>query len=638
MTPLAQRYCGFQLNFAARGSTGGVRWSQVHSPNMKTATMDAFVPILTRAARCSFIKALGKLFLIWCVLSLFPVYAIEQSQRVGERAGWFHDAKFGLFVHWGLYAIPGGEWRGKTDYSEWIQEETRMPNSFYEQYAGQFNPIKFDAKQWVQLVKSAGMKYLVITAKHHEGFCMFDTGQTDYNVVKATPWKRDPLKELAAACRESGLKLGVFYSIPDWHHPEMPAQYNQSGFHGNRNPQADIWKYAEYVRNQIRELLTGYGPVAVLWFDGGESFIRSTGSQPLDYDRLVRMIHELQPGCLINDRLGMEADFRTAEQGVPYGYGMSAFEVCMTLNNHWGYNKADQHWKPAGRVIRQLVETVSRGGNYLLNVGPTADGEFPGPAVAILNEVGRWLEVNGEGIYGTTGSPFLDPFWGGCTKKVTPEATTIYLQVLNWPTNGSLMVPGLKNTVQEAYLLTIGGHKALATRATAEGVAVAGPAAAPDPNGSTVALKIGGALGLEPQLIPRSADGSYTLTAAEGVRHGTQVKYDEAVDRGYISNWVDPEEWVEWGLQVAKAGRYSVQAVLAASESASFNISAGDQTLSVISPGTDDPSRFHVVTLGVVEMRSRGKTMLSMRPVKDGWHPLLLKGLQLKPAGAASAP
>ncbi|MCX6925480.1 MAG: alpha-L-fucosidase, partial [Verrucomicrobia bacterium] len=314
------------------------------------------------------------------------------------------------------------------------------------------------------------------------------------------------------------------------------------------------------------------------------------------------------------------------------------FEVCMTLNDHWGYNKADQHWKPAGRVIRQLVETVSRGGNYLLNVGPTAEGEFPAPAVAILNEVGRWLEINGEGIYGTTGSPFLDPSWGGCTRKVTPEATTIYLQVLNWPTNGTLIVSGLKNPVQEAYLLTSGGHKPLATRATTQGLAVVIPAVAPDPHGSTVGLKIDGALGVEPQLIPRSADGSYTLTPAEAVRHGRQVRYDPTVDRDYITDWVDPEEWVEWGLQVGKPGRYSVQAILAASESASFTISAGDQTLSAIAPGTGDGGGFHVLTLGVIELRSRGKTMLAMRPVKDGWHPLLLRGLQLKPARAASAP
>ena len=605
---------------------------------MKASTMNTFLPALVWATRCRLIKTLGSLFLTWGLLPFSPLYASAPSQPVGERMAWFRDAKFGLFVHWGLYAIPAGEWRGKTDYGEWIQQQTRMPNSFYEQYAGQFSPTKFDAKQWAQLVRSTGMKYMVITAKHHEGFCMFDTGQTDYNVVKATPWKRDPLKELAAAFGEAGLKLGFFYSIPDWHHPEMPAQYNQSGFHGSRNLQADIAKYADYARKQVRELLTGYGPVAVLWFDGGESFIRSDGTQLLDYSRLLGMVHELQPGCLINDRLGLGADFRTAEQGVPYGYGMTAFEVCMTLNDHWGYNKADQHWKPAGRVIRQLVETVSRGGNYLLNVGPTAEGEFPGPAVAILNEVGRWLEVNGEGIYGTTGSPFLDPYWGGCTRKVTPEATTIYLQVLNWPTNGTITVRGLKNPVQEAYLLTSGGHKTLATRATAQGLAVVVPSVAPDPNGSTVALRIDGALGVEPQLIPRSADGTYTLTAAEAVRHGTQVKHDQAVDRDYISDWVDPEEWVEWGLQVGTPGRYSVHGILAASESASCNISAGDQTLSVIIPGTGDGSGFHVVTLGVVEMRSRGKTMLAMRPVKEGWHPLLLKGLQLKPAGAAPSP
>ena len=340
---------------------------------------------------------------------------------------WFRQAKFGMFIHWGLYAVPAGEWKGRTNYAEWIQLEANLPTAEYAKFADQFNPEKFDAKAWMKVAKGAGMKYVVITAKHHDGFCLWPTKLSDWSICR-TPWwqrtHRDPLKELAAACREAGLIFCLYYSVPDWNYPDFPSQYSQTGmkgnpnaFHGSPKPDADIKKYAAYMKGQLKELLTQYGPVGIIWFDGGGSFKGVNRGELLGGKDIITLIHQLQPGCLINNRLdGNLGDYGTPEQKIPGAKQTAAFEVCMTLNKHWGYNKFDQHWKPAREVICKLADIASKGGNFLLNVGPTASGEFPSDAVRILGEVGKWTAVNGEGIYRATASPFdKAPSWGRVT-------------------------------------------------------------------------------------------------------------------------------------------------------------------------------------------------------------------------------
>jgi alpha-L-fucosidase len=392
--------------------------------------------------------------------------SVRAAEPATEKMQWFREAKFGMFMHWGIYAVPAGAWEGKTNHGEWFQLETKMPCAQYDKFAEQFNPVKFNATEWAATAKAAGMKYVVITSKHHDGFCMFDTKLSDFNIVKASLYARDPMKELAEAVRAAGLKFCFYYSLADWHHPESPAKYSQRGFHGQPKADADSEKYVEYMKGQIRELLTNYGPVSILWFDGGGAFKGPDRTKVLHSQEIVDLIHELQPACIVNDRLGI-GDYGTPEQHIPGGMAAKPFEVCMTMNGHWGYNKADQNWKSADSLIRNLVDIVSKGGNYLLNVGPTAEGLIPGPSVERLQQVGAWLKINGAAIYGAGPTPFGAEL-GKVTKKdergrskevtgarpwrCTTQPGKLYFHLLEWP-SGTFVVDGVKSQVTGAYLL-----------------------------------------------------------------------------------------------------------------------------------------------------------------------------------------
>ena len=301
------------------------------------------------------------LFLAVLATGATPAAQAPRDAAGSDRLAWFNEAKFGLFIHWGPYAVPAGEWGGKSDYGEWIMLQADVPVDEYEGLARGFNPVKFDAAEWVRLAKEAGMKYMVITAKHHDGFAMYDSKLTDYDIVDFTPFKRDPIKELSEESRKAGINFSVYYSIVDWHHPEFPARYSQirrqfpQGYHGRPNPDADVAKYADYQMGQVRELLTHYGDIGILWFDGGGSFRNRDRKALLKGEELVRMIHELQPRTLINNRLGFGSDYGTPEQSIPSGPLGTAFEVCMTLNRHWGYNKNDDDWKSAKTAPTNMV-------------------------------------------------------------------------------------------------------------------------------------------------------------------------------------------------------------------------------------------------------------------------------------------
>ncbi|MCD6303487.1 MAG: alpha-L-fucosidase [Planctomycetes bacterium] len=406
------------------------------------------------------------------------------ANKGADRLEWFRKAKFGMFIHWGIYSVPAGQWKGRRNYAEWIQLQAKIPASEYEKFASKFNPVKFDAKQWVQVAKQAGMKYMVITAKHHDGFCMFDSKQTNYDIVDATPYGKDPMKALSKACREAGLKFCFYYSLVDWHHPEFPAKYAQRGFHGNPNPNADISKYADYEIAQIKELLSNYGPIGIIWFDGGGSFRGADRVKLLKGKKLVDVIHSIQPKCLINNRLGIAADYGTPEQHIPKTMLNKPFEVCMTLNHHWGYNKADNDWKSPKIVIRNLADIAHKGGNYLLNVGPTAEGLFPKPAVEILHKVGEWMAVNGDAIYGTTRSilPGI-PRWG----RITTKGKTLFLHVFDRPADGKIQLPAIKATLLSARFLANEDAKISFERQD-RGYVIDLPGKLPDPIDSVVRL------------------------------------------------------------------------------------------------------------------------------------------------------
>jgi alpha-L-fucosidase len=420
---------------------------------------------------------------------------LESPEAIAKRLQWWSEARFGMFIHWGLYAQDGCFWKGKDGQSEHMMLKLQIPIAEYAKIADDFNPVKFDADEWVRIAKDAGMKYLILTAKHHDGFTMFESPSDDYNIVKRTPFKRDPVRELAAACHKQGIKFGVYYSYGrDWHDPDVPTDVKADGFRRSNTwdfpdeSKKDFAKYFERkVKPQVRELLTQYGQIDVLWFDTPE---KNTAAQSRE---LLDLIRKLQPDCIVNSRLGYHlGDYTVEEQTIPADGNPLPWESCMTINHHWGYKKNDFDWKPASELVRNLIDIASKGGNFLLNVGPTGEGVIPAPSVERLSEVGEWMKVNGEAIYGTSASPFKKFDWGRCTEKVTADGTTLYLHVFDWPKEGKLFVPGLTNKVESTVLFNGNSRQRMKAILAAGGTTILVPENAPDKISSTIVVKIKG--------------------------------------------------------------------------------------------------------------------------------------------------
>jgi alpha-L-fucosidase len=426
--------------------------------------------------------------------------AAQETPERAARMKWFREAKFGLFIHWGLYAIPAGEWKGQpiAGIGEWIMNRAKIPVKEYEQLAAQFNPVKFNADQWVQLAVDAGMKYIVITSKHHDGFAMYHSKVTPYNIVDATPFKRDPLKELAAACARKKIRLGFYYSqAQDWHEP------NGAGNTWDFGPD-DKKDFDQYLRSkaepQVQELLTGYGPVCLIWFDTPRMMT------PERTQRFTDLLRKFQPASLIDGRLGSAGDYRSmGDNAIPNAVVREDWEVPATLNKTWGFKKDDTDWKPPSDLVFKLVDIVSKGGNYLLNVGPTAEGVIPQASQDNLRAVGRWLKVNGETIYGAGPTPFggelgafsetekdksgKPVFQPRTDWRCTTKPGKIFIHLVKWP-GSSFELRGIKETVERAYLLADPRHKALAIKKSGDAVTVTLPGTAPDPYDSVLCLVV----------------------------------------------------------------------------------------------------------------------------------------------------
>jgi alpha-L-fucosidase len=393
-----------------------------------------------------------------------PATAAPGAATAGtdHRLDWWNQTRFGMFIHFGLYSTFEGKWKDSTNHAEWIRDTAKIPLDQYEQQLPKFNPTKFDAKAIAKAAKDAGMGYICITTKHHDGFSLFDSKLTEWDVM-STPYGKDIMKQLAEACREEGIRMCWYYSIMDWHHPDyIPRRPWES-----RSAEgADFDKYVTYMKGQLKELLTGYGPIGVLWFDGQwEHNWNNTRGEDL-----YKYVRSLQPDIIINSRVGraggdygldrasgMLGDYATPEQTIPeHAIRDQPWETCMTMNGNWGFNAADHNFKSATELVQKLADIAGKGGNFLLNIGPTAEGAIPGESAELLKQIGAWMKVNAESIKGTIAGPFDSNPWGACTMRPhagSDSTTRLYLHVFKWPKDGVVRVPGLLNEVVGATVL-----------------------------------------------------------------------------------------------------------------------------------------------------------------------------------------
>ena len=453
--------------------------------------------------------------------------ATETPQQRDARMAWWREARFGMFVHWGLYSGLAGNWDGKSQGAngdmEWMQNRVGVDTKTYADAAlPKFQPVPGFAKAWAKLAKQAGCQYVVFTTKHHEGFSLQDSKFSDFDA--GDHLNRDLVKEITDALRAEGLRVGFYHSVIDWHHPDYDFQkakglpYPTEAAKLATAPR-DHSRYIDFLHNQTEELTKNYGPVDILWWDFSSKEFQ--GDDAWRSCELIKKVRANQPGIIMNNRLyripeagftgpgtgdvvnridPQYGDFVTPEQHIPpNGLPGVDWETCMTLNTTWGYNEHDSSWKSPRDIIRNLIDIASKGGNYLLNIGPKGDGTIPEETVTCLTEVGKWMDVNAEAIRGTTATPLPSLPWGRCTMKKHKVGTTLYLHVFDWPKEGELLVPGLENEIQSATLLANG--KELEFEKTAAGLEIELPAQAPDPNATIIKLEITGASLLVPSVM-----------------------------------------------------------------------------------------------------------------------------------------
>ncbi len=566
-------------------------------------------------------------------------YANETKEQRAARMAWWHEARFGMFIHWGVYAVPAGTHDRKQigGIGEWIMCSGKIPMADYQKYAAQFNPVKYDADAWVRLAKKAGMKYIVITSKHHDGFTLYPSAATNWGIGR-TPYQKDLLAPLAEACRKHGLKLGFYYSqAQDWNN-------GGSACSGKWDPamQRSMDEYIDQVAvPQTREILTRYGEgiPAVLWWDTPCDMNKERA------EKLIGLL-KLQPGIIHNNRLGggFHGDTETPEQHIPAtGYKDRDWETCMTLNDTWGFKSYDHNWKSTETLVRNLIDIASKGGNYLLNVGPTAEGEIPAPSIERLEEVGKWMDQYGSAIYGTTASPFPKLPWGRCTKKLSAGGGTLFLHVFNWPApsnagggapggvegpaDGRLLVPGLKSAVGTPRLL---GGAALTAETTEEGVVIHVPAAAPNALASVIELPFTGELTVVKQLLQPGPDGVLTLDPATADTTGS-LQVEEKGGKSNLGFWTDAHSTASWTFKLKQSGSYRISTEVAGTGPSAFTVACGAARLEAAVSVAAGYESFTQVDLGTIALGA-GEQKLVVTPAAGRWSAINLRALTLSPA------
>jgi alpha-L-fucosidase len=570
-----------------------------------------------------------------------------------QRIAWWREAQFGCFIHWGVYSTSGGEWNGKPfrGYAEHLMRIKKIPRAEYvEKAVSVFNPVKFDAEEWVQLIKSAGMKYLIITAKHHDGFAMYPSSVTRYNIRDATPFKRDPMRELADACKRHGIKFGFYYSHAiDWEHPngpgndwDYPNPGGDKGLHGGTqwfdlHPEL-FPRIQSYVNDkaipQILELLKTYKP-DILWFD-------TPSRLPLSENiRILKVVREADPNVVVNGRLARGRGYsfgdykNTGDRAAEIVPTDGDWETIPTTNESYGYHRHDASHKPVSHFIQLMAKAAARGGNVLMNIGPMGDGLIDSKDAEILRGIGSWLEINGASIYSTDRTPLPVQPWGESTLK----GNKIFLHVFDWPRDGQLVVGGLKNEVSSAYLLADPKQKPLRTRRFNDSdLTINLPRTSADKSDTVIVLELKGEIKANPVRLLSGGNHANVLRSFDGELHGAGLRFgDGKAARAYVFEWRDPREWIGWRVRTNEPAEYevSLKYTTASSENrGSYAVSVGQHVLQATVVPTRIESEAATVILGRIRL-TPGNYDIAVKPVEiKGGELMRLFHLTLTPVTA----
>lgn len=599
-------------------------------------------------------RIVARIFIIGSISAMLTSHSCMAQTNTDN---WFGDAKFGMFIHWNFSVLPEDIWK-KTLQLEmddanldrermFVLLRRKLPVASYRNLAKEFNPSEFNAKEWVKVAKCAGAKYIVFTAKHHDGFAMFDSNVSDYNIVKSTPFARDPVKELAQACREEGIKFCLYYShAQDWDDPD--------GAGNTWDYKPEEKKFDRYLERkckpQVTELLTNYGPVGLIWFDTPRVINKDQSESLFD------MVKKLQPNCLVNSRIGgSKWDYLSmGDNLVPPSKIDKPWETAATINDHWAY-KASQTYKDPVGLIRELCEVVSKGGNLLLNVGPDEKGTIPKTSSECMKNIGEWLAANNEAIYGSTGTPFNNDFpWG----VITSKPGKLYLHVFDWPKN-ELIIYGLKSKVTRAYFLA-GKMDLNVDQTFLDGesfvLKIHLPEIAPDKRVTVIALDIEEPL-LTDDAIVQQPNGVIDLEIMDariikGERN--QKTFVAPNGKGYMVNWFDNSVFAQWRLRVLKPGNYGVSVITAKipktvgetkeilwESGHQINVTLGDEsiTASIEKDNSEsaidiDSKNYAVTHIGQVQIPSNDVYTLTVKPsliVRNAGIGFALKSVKLIP-------
>jgi len=559
----------------------------------------------------------------------------ETVEQRDARMEWWRAARFGLFIHWGVYSVPAGTYEGKqiAGIGEWILRNAKIPVAEYKSYAQDFNPVNYDPKAWVKMAKDAGMKYIVITSKHHDGFALFDSNVSDWDIADASPYGKDLLKPLVKEAKKEGLKIGFYYSqAQDWTHPGGAKSGYKEGEYWD---EAHAGSFDEYLKEiaypQVKEILTDYD-IDILWWDTPRWMNKERAE-------LLRPLISLRPGLITNNRLGggYKGDSDTPEQHVPAtGIEGRDWEVCMTMNHTWGYKSYDEDWKSTEDLLHKLIDIASKGGNFLLNIGPKPDGTIPQASIDRLAEIGSWMNINSESIYGTAASPFRRPWWGRCTRKELENGDTrLYLQVFDWPEDKYLFVP-VNNQAVQCYSLS-GNEEMFEVEKAEEGLVVRLTGEAADDISTVIVLDIKGSPDVPNQNITQNETGALILSPEQsdlenrGYVSSNHAKLIRDTELSYIT-WKETRTWMEWPLEISADNVFDIYVTIATTSSDNrIFIEVGEEKKEFQLPDTKGLDSFQEVRIGTINIPG-GTSTLTVKGDKDKWQECYISNIELRPA------